>query len=198
MFKRLLSLTAIVLVMAASHAAQAANTAAFSYTLENLGSGHYEYDFTLSNLGTDKDAIFKFDISGVSKNWVTDAWVLPTGWNGSHPGPNLNFQTNNGSYKAGKTNGIYRLWGQTGGPSPSWTTQVFTWKFTDKGTVLPTSDFFGTDDVKVHVQLINNNWTNGGSSYTAVVRNPAPVPEPSSLLVFAGSIGGLACLFRRK
>lgn len=173
----------------------------FSVALTPLGSDNYRYDFTLTNLGPDRDAIFKFTVDngkvGSASEWQDISWNLPTGWSGDHPDHRLDFQTGNGSYPA---DGFYRLFGQSGAPAPNagYTMGVFSWIFHNNGGPTPTADRFmpysDPLDVKVHFQPIDANWQNVGDTYVGTFG--PPIPEPSTLALLGFGLLGLGGISR--
>lgn len=177
----------LFLVMLAS-SAQCANQVSWVYNLINNGGDSYTYQFNFSNLGPDKDAIFKIQLNGCIPNkWDTDSWILPTGWSSSQTGPNINLQTGNGDMSPD------RIFGQAGGPAPGLTSQTFSWTFTNNGGPTPTSTYFVDSDLKIHLQMIGDDWYNNGASYPV-----DPVPEPSALAALGFSSLSLAGLVLRK
>ena len=180
----------LFLVMLASSAQCAdKNQVSWVYNLVDNGvDNSYTYQFTFNNLGPDKDAIFKIQFNDcISNKWDTDSWILPTGWDSSQSGPNINFQTGNGDMSPD------RIFGQAGGPAPGLTSQTFSWTFTNNGGPTPTSIYFVESDVTVHIQPLDDNWHNNGTSYPV-----NPVPEPSALAALGFSSLSLAGLVLRK
>lgn len=167
----------------------------WSYELSNTGS-LYTYTFHFMNSGNVKDAVFKIHIDGgaVPQEWATSSWNLPTGWQGDRADKYLDFQTGNGSWPA---DGWYRLYGKPDAPAPAmgWMSQDFEWSFTLNGGPMPTNSFFLASDVKIHIQPLNADWTNGGVTYWV---NPIPVPEPSGLLALVSGLAGLNVMVRRR
>lgn len=179
-------------------AVQGDNNATWWCNLADLGGGLYSYTFTVTNLGPDKDAIFKIQIAAdVPKEWATLSWTIPTGWDAKKTGGGLDLSTSNGDIGSSPPHGYYRIYGQSGAPAPlpGWTTQDFIWTVNKNTGPTPTVAVFTEDDVVYHLQTIVENWQNDGPSYTV-----HPTPEPSSLAVLAMSALplGLAAWRRRR
>ncbi len=176
----------------------------FSVALTPLGGNDYRYDFTLTNLGPDRDAIFKWTLDNnrvpLASVWQDISFSLPTGWGGSHPDHRLDFQTGNGSYP---TDGYYRIYGQAGAPAPNagFTMGVFSWTFHNDGGPTPTADRFlpysDPLNVKVHFQPIGDEWENVGDTYVGTFGPPKPpIPEPSTIALLGFGLLGLGGISR--
>ena len=178
----------------------------FSVALTPLGGGDYRYDFTLTNLGPARDAIFKWTLDNnlvpAASQWADIGFSLPTGWTGDHPDHMLDFQTGNGSYP---TDGYYRLYGQAGAPAPNagFTMGVFSWTFHRINGPTPTADRFipysDQNTLKVHFQPIGDEWQNTGNTYLGSFGPPTPpIPEPSTLALLGFGLLGLGGISRFK
>jgi len=176
----------------------------FSVALTPLGGNDYRYDFTLTNLGPARDAIFKWTLNNGlvpdDAHWSDIGFSLPTDWSGAHPDHRLDFQTGNGSYP---TDGYYRLYGQAGAPAPNagFTMGVFSWTFHRINGPTPTANMFmpysDQNTLKVHFQPIGSEWQNTGDSYLGTFGPPTPpVPEPSTLILLGLGLLGLGGISR--
>lgn len=182
----------MIMLLACSSFAAAANTVDVSYNLSDLGGGDYLYTFIFTNNGPANDAIFKIAIDNVPQGVTSLGFTAPTGWSSSLNGKGLAFQTDNGSLSASK--GINRIWGESGAPyGPGNTTGTFTWKF--NSATAPSATQFGDSNFIVHLQTVDSNWANNGKSYPT-----NPTPEPSGLLALATGLTGIGGLVwkRRK
>jgi len=190
----LLILTACAVQAASTKPSASKNSVDLFTNVTSLGGQKYQFDFTFENLGKANDAIFKFAIDGLPSSWKNLEMSPVTGWKDKSHGNHL------GAQVVGRNKGGYRIFGNSGGPTPGLTSQTFSWTFTTSG-IAPTADFFQSEDVTVHIQPINSSWKNDGQSYTVHpeihphINNV--VPEPSSLLTL-GLLAPAAGLFIRR
>jgi hypothetical protein len=198
MIKKILGLAGVVVMVLVLIPGAYAQFFDFNVALTALGGNDYRYDFTLTNLGPDRDAIFKFTVDNnqvaAESDWHTLSWNLPLDWTGGHPDHRLDFQTGNGSYPA---DGFYRIFGQPGAPPPiaGYTMGIFSWTFHRSGGAIPTADRFlpysNSLNVKVHFQPIDENWQNAGDTYVGTY-----IPEPSTLTLLGFGLMGLGSISR--
>jgi hypothetical protein len=208
---RLTLLVAVVLgVCTAAVPALASNTAILSNVqlIDNHDSS-WTLAFDLTNSGPARDAVFSMRISGLPTEWTSVSqnayavWGLgPTvvdladgfkySWDGSESGPAVSFECTNGS-----TTGWYRIYGQPNAPSPNkhkGTSARFMWTFNDGG-YSPAQFQLTQDMLKIHMQQIDGNWSNNGSSYVSDV---LIVPEPSSFVALLGLASSGLAMRRRS
>jgi hypothetical protein len=140
-------------------------------SLVNNGDGTYTYTFVITNTGPSLDAVFKWDTdTGTAPTeWQTVSFNVPDGWTGDHPDHHLDFMTGNGD---GTTTRIF-------GPGACGSsTGTFSWTFTNNGGPTPTLASIGIQDIVFHLQPIDSNCHNYGTTYT--VRNGGTPVEPAS------------------
>jgi len=130
--------------------------------LNDLGGGHYEYVFNVSNANSGSNAVFYWTLDNplIPAEWHTISWTLPTGWTGSHPGQQVHFfATDNADYNP------YRIYSPSAAGCGSSMYQ-FRWEFTNDGGPMPDCDF-GSFDYTFHMQGVDAmTCANVGPSYT--------------------------------